>query len=143
VYDTAAAFRHAIEARLNQRASEDGVEVNRVRRGFVFERIMARLEVADPGAWVVKGGMALEWRLGKRARGTRDLDLVLRGHAVRGAELRDRLIDLLAVIDLDLVRPAQVLCGRSPRLREPGHARRARGAAGPACELERGLCASG
>ena len=57
---------------------------------------MARLEVADPGAWVVKGGMALEWRLGKRARGTRDLDLVLRGHAVPGAELRDRLIDLLA-----------------------------------------------
>jgi hypothetical protein len=96
VYDTAAAFRQAIEARLNQRAREDGVEVNRVRRGFVFERIMARLEVADPGAWVVKGGMALEWRLGKRARGTRDLDLVLRGHAVPGAELRDRLIDLLA-----------------------------------------------
>jgi hypothetical protein len=62
----------------------------------VFERIMARLEVAEPGAWVVKGGMALEWRLGKRARGTRDLDLVLRGQAVSGAELRDRLVDLLA-----------------------------------------------
>jgi hypothetical protein len=96
VYDTAAALRQAIEARLNQRAREDGVEVNRVRRGFVFERILARLEVVEPGAWVVKGGMALEWRLGKRARGTRDLDLVLRGHAVPGAELRDRLVDLLA-----------------------------------------------
>ena len=67
-----------------------------MRRGFVFERILARLEVVEPGAWVVKGGMALEWRLGKRARGTRDLDLVLRGHAVSGAELRDRLVDLLA-----------------------------------------------
>ena len=86
----------AIEARLNQRARADGVEVNRLRRGFVFERIMARLEGAEPGAWVVKGGMALEWRLGKRARGTRDLDLVLRGRAVSVAELRDRLVDLLA-----------------------------------------------
>jgi hypothetical protein len=100
VYDTATALRQAIEARLNQRAREDGVEVNRLRRGFVFERIMARLELSEPGAWVVKGGMALEWRLGKRARGTRDLDLVLRGRAVPGAELRDRL---------DLVRPAHVL----------------------------------
>ena len=43
------------------------------------------------------------------ARGTRDLDLVLRGHDVPGADLR-----------------------------EPGHARRARGTAGPACEMERG-----
>ena len=43
MYDTAAAFRQAIEARLNQRAMEDGVEVNRVRRGFVFERIMAAI----------------------------------------------------------------------------------------------------
>lgn len=96
MYDTATALRQAIEARLNQHAREDGVEVNRLRRGFVFERIMARLELSEPGAWVVKGGIALEWRLGKRARGTRDLDLVLRGHAVPGAELRDRLVDLLA-----------------------------------------------
>lgn len=41
---------------------------------------MVGLEVAEPGAWVVNG----------------DLDLALRGDAVPGAELRDRLVALLA-----------------------------------------------
>lgn len=96
MYETAAGFRQAIETRLNERARKDHVEVNRLRRGLVFERIMARLGAAEPGAWVVKGGMVLEWRLGERARATRDLDLVRRGQAVGGSELRERLVDLLA-----------------------------------------------
>ncbi len=57
---------------------------------------MARLESGEPDAWVVKGGMVLEWRLGGRARATRDLDLVRRGQAVAGPELRERLVDILA-----------------------------------------------
>jgi hypothetical protein len=89
MYETAAGFRQAIETRLNERARKDHVEVNRLRRGLVFERIMARLAAAEPGAWVVKGGMALEWRLGDRARATRDLDL------------RNRLVDLLATDEED------------------------------------------
>lgn len=93
MYETAAGFRQAIETRLNDRARKDHVEVNRLRRGLVFERIMARLDAAEPGAWVVKGGMVLEWRLGERARATRDLDLVRRGQAIGGAELRERLVD--------------------------------------------------
>ena len=96
MYETAAEFRQAIETRLNERARKDHVEVNRLRRGLVFERIMARLGAAEPGAWVVKGGMVLEWRLGERARATRDLDLVRRGQAIGGSELRERLVDLLA-----------------------------------------------
>jgi hypothetical protein len=55
-----------------------------------------RLEAGEPAAWVVKGGMVLEWRLGGRARATRDLDLVRRGQAVAGPELRERLVDILA-----------------------------------------------
>ncbi|HEX4952840.1 MAG TPA: nucleotidyl transferase AbiEii/AbiGii toxin family protein [Thermoanaerobaculia bacterium] len=43
----------------------------------MFIRLLARLELAQPGLWVLKGGMALEIRLGDRARTTRDLDLVL------------------------------------------------------------------
>lgn len=39
---------------------------------------MARLELAEPGRWVMKGAMVLEVRLGDRARFTRDLDLVAR-----------------------------------------------------------------
>jgi hypothetical protein len=96
MYETAAGFRQAIETRLNERARKDHVEVNRLRRGLVFERIMTRLDAAEPGAWVVKGGMVLEWRLGERARATRDLDLVRRGQEIGGSELRERLVDLLA-----------------------------------------------
>jgi hypothetical protein len=57
MYETAAGFRQAIEARLNERARTNHVEVNRLRRGLVFERIMARLGAAEPRACVVKGGM--------------------------------------------------------------------------------------
>jgi hypothetical protein len=114
MYETAAGFRQAIETRLNERARKDHVEVNRLRRGLVFERIMARLAGAEPGAWVVKGGMALEWRLGGRARATRDLDLVRRGQAIGGSDLREILVDLLAADKeedrfLFEVRPPQAL----------------------------------
>ncbi len=53
--------------------------MDRLRRRVVFERLLARLFVGQPGRWILKGGMALEFRLGDRARATRDLDLVVRG----------------------------------------------------------------
>jgi hypothetical protein len=40
--------------------------------------------------------MVLEWRLGERARATRDLDPVRRGQTISGPELRERLVDLFA-----------------------------------------------
>src|SRR5680860_1166873 len=46
-----------------------------VRRLIVIERFLARLQVSAPGMWVLKGGMALEFRFGDRARTTRDVDL--------------------------------------------------------------------
>lgn len=96
MYETTAGLREAIDTRLRQRARDEHIDATRLRRGLVFERIMVRLEATGQGEWVVKGGMALEWRLGKRARGTRDLDLVLRGDPVSGTELRDRFVELLA-----------------------------------------------
>jgi predicted nucleotidyltransferase component of viral defense system len=63
----------------------------------LFERIVARLHNADPGLWVLKGGMALEVRLRDEARLTKDLDLGLRAD-VRGSNaLRDRIIEALSV----------------------------------------------
>ncbi len=41
----------------------------------VFERVLARLVSVAPGRWLLKGGVALEYRLGYRARTTRDIDL--------------------------------------------------------------------
>lgn len=77
-YETAAAFRQAIEDRLRLRAQGIGQSLDRLRRRVVFERILARLLGAQPGRWVLKGGMALEFRMGDRARATKDLDLVVR-----------------------------------------------------------------
>jgi hypothetical protein len=49
----------------------------RLRKMVTFERFVARLTVAQPGYWLLKGGLALQWRLGNLARTTRDLDMLL------------------------------------------------------------------
>jgi hypothetical protein len=76
-YGNAAALRAAIEARLSQQAAETGKELQWLRRRLVFVRIIARLVAYDTGAWVLKGGMAVELRRPGLARATRDIDLVL------------------------------------------------------------------
>ena len=43
----------------------------------------------DRAAFAIKGGMAMELRLGDRARATRDIDLILRGDTDRLADLLD------------------------------------------------------
>lgn len=96
VYDTPAALRAALEARLQNEARDRGLPLDRLRRRAVFERVLVRLDVAQPGTWVVKGGVALEIRWQERARTTRDLDLARREVAAQGEELRGVLIELLA-----------------------------------------------
>jgi predicted nucleotidyltransferase component of viral defense system len=91
-YATSEAFRAALEDRLKNRAADTGTALDRLRRRVVFERMLARLEVAMPGRWVVKGGMALEIRLTDRARRTRDLDLAIREDT---ADLHEQLVDAL------------------------------------------------
>lgn len=95
-YDSPAALRTALEQRLQSEAQATGIALNRLRRRVVFERIVFRLDAAEPGRWVVKGGMALEVRMPDRARTTKDLDLGLREDGIDAADLRDRLIDVLA-----------------------------------------------
>ena len=94
-YDTPTALRMALEQRLQNQAQESGLAVDRLRRRVVFQRIVTRLQCAEPGRWVLKGGMALEVRLGDDARLTNDNDLGLRGDVLDSAELRDRLIETL------------------------------------------------
>ena len=48
--------------------------VSRLRKRIVFERLLARLVSQAPGEWVLKGGFALELRLGNVARSTKDAD---------------------------------------------------------------------
>jgi hypothetical protein len=43
-----------------------------------FDRLLKRLARAEPDAWILKGGLALQLRLGEKARLTKDIDLLLR-----------------------------------------------------------------
>lgn len=96
-YESPAALRQALETRLGNRSRESGIDLERLRRRAAFERLLVRLELGAPHRWVVKGGMALEIRLGDRARSTRDLDLVLRDAEADGSAVRELLIDCLSV----------------------------------------------
>jgi len=98
-YKTAVDLRRALEARLKIDAENTGIDHMRLRRIVVFDRIAARLSVAEK-EWVLKGGAALEFRLGLRARATKDLDLVLRSELSDGATIRDVLIETLT-FDVD------------------------------------------
>jgi len=96
-YDSAAALRTALEQRLSNRAVLTGLGLDRLRRGVLFERIVARLEAAQPGRWVLKGGMALEVRLRDDARATKDIDLGLRQEIEAEADLHEQLDKAFAV----------------------------------------------
>lgn len=56
-YSTPQALRAALEQRLRNRSADTGVGLDRLRRRGLFERIGARLEAAEPGRWVLKGGI--------------------------------------------------------------------------------------
>lgn len=75
-YETASSFRTAIEARLRPAyALHETRSISRRRKLMVFDRLLARLQAVSPDHWIVKGGIALEYRLGAHARSTKDLDL--------------------------------------------------------------------
>ncbi len=69
------AFRKALEARLREQSLQTGLPLLRLRKMVAFERFLSRLMQAQPEQWVLKGGVALQWRLGNRARTTQDVDL--------------------------------------------------------------------
>lgn len=78
-YETSRAFRAALEERLKRISVEQGTPLMRLRKRIVFERCLARLQHEKDSPWILKGGVALEIRLGLQARMTKDLDLVLNG----------------------------------------------------------------
>ncbi len=75
-YKSGAAFRQALEQRLLPRSRETGTSLVRLRKAVVFDRLLARLVVAAPQRWVLKGALALDFRLGERTRTTKDMDLI-------------------------------------------------------------------
>jgi predicted nucleotidyltransferase component of viral defense system len=95
-YASPAAFRAAVEARLRARARRLGVEAYVLRRQAALERLLARISKTSPGRWAVKGGLALEVRLGEHARPSLDLD----ADHVQGAEAAREDIRRAAAEDL-------------------------------------------
>lgn len=95
-YETAAAFRQALEAHLRHEAGRRETSVVRLRKLVTFDRLLARLLAAAPDRWVLKGALALDFRLGSHARATKDLDLA------RVDDVEAAVRDLLAAQRLDL-----------------------------------------
>jgi hypothetical protein len=95
-YASAAAFRQALETRLLALSRSQGSSLVRLRKEVTFDRLLARLLVAAPGRWVLKGGLAFDYRFGTRARSTKDMDLA----GAAGEEAATS--DLLAAADVDL-----------------------------------------
>ncbi len=95
-YGSADAFRRALETRFLALSRDGGVSLVRLRKSVVFDRLLARLFAVAPDRWVLKGGLALDYRLGTRARTTLDIDLA--GPGGNDATTAD----LLATGELDL-----------------------------------------
>lgn len=74
-YRDAAALRAALEQRLNDRSRREGIVLGRLRKQVAFGRLLARLVQAAPNRWILKGALALDFRLGQAARATKDMDL--------------------------------------------------------------------
>ncbi len=91
-YATVAAFDTALRARLKSLANERR-SVQDLRKAVAFDRLLARLQIAAPESWLLKGGVALEYRL-EKARATMDVDLTSR---VALNDLHDALVAAAAL----------------------------------------------
>lgn len=74
-YATPEAFRAALDQRLKNHAAQTGIPVGRLRKTIAFDRFLARLVAVASDRWVLKGALALDFRLGSGARTTKDIDL--------------------------------------------------------------------
>jgi predicted nucleotidyltransferase component of viral defense system len=73
-YSTAKAFRQALNDRLAVIAKREGLDLSRLQRRVAFERFLTRVFQYTDHDFLLKGGYALELRLGGKARATIDLD---------------------------------------------------------------------
>ena len=95
-YGSASAFRTALETRLLEHSRRTGLSLVRLRKSVVFSRLLARLLAVAPDRWVLKGGLAMDYRFGSRVRTTKDMDLASIGDEEAAAE------DLIAAQAVDL-----------------------------------------
>jgi predicted nucleotidyltransferase component of viral defense system len=119
-YASPGAFRTALEARLKVQQTP-AISMSRLRKRIVFERLLARLQTVAPDDWYLKGGFALELRIGAQARTTKDVDI---DWAVGEDEATELLLDAAArqlddwfVFDVRRSRADEGLAGGGQRWR--------------------------
>jgi hypothetical protein len=110
-YADSASFRRALEDRLRAQSLETGVPLARLRKMVIFDRLLVRLIQDQPDAWVLKGGLALQLRLGNRAPTTKDMDVLLaasydQSEDVHQALVRAALLDMGDWSQFEVERPA-------------------------------------
>jgi hypothetical protein len=76
-YENGSAFRRALEDRLRTESTQSGMALMRLRKMVAFDRYLARLVKDQSRQWILKGGLALQLRLGAVSRTTKDLDMLL------------------------------------------------------------------
>lgn len=74
-YSSAQAFRQALSHHLERESLDSGRDPQRLQRVIDYERLLAHLRAVAPSSWVLKGGLALDVRLGDHARATQDVDI--------------------------------------------------------------------
>ena len=121
-YRSGAAFRQALEQRLLTRSRDRGISLVRLRKAVVFDHLLVRLAIAAPGHWVLKGALALDFRLGERTRTTKDMDLVRRDNEAAATSdlIAAQVVDLddFFTFDIEKVRaPGETLEGVAVRYR--------------------------
>jgi hypothetical protein len=65
----------ALEQRLKTEAERTGLGLARLRKRVAFELFLRRLVQVAPDRWVLKGALALDFRLGGASRPTKEIDL--------------------------------------------------------------------
>jgi len=104
-FSSPAAFRQALEQRLNTVAGERNVPLNTLRLKLLIERLLARLFAQPNPPWLLKGGYAMELRYRPKARTTQDIDLTIGAdERVAGSENQVERIreELQTAADIDL-----------------------------------------
>ena len=156
-YPSDTAFRQAPEQRLiNQARAEPQVPLVRLRKAVAFEALLRRLLRDHPDEWLVKGGFALQLRLGLQTVGSQDTRTSLNAHthatllALNNQESLSRRYAYRACIRHRTVRSKQATASFTPSSRcgtqrgesAPARALQASGVFGHPCAgvVEEGRC---
>ena len=118
-YDTSSDFRRALEDRLRAYSRTSHLPLQRLRKLVGFDRLLARLATDTTHHWLLKGGLALQLRLGARARTTQDIDLLVRANVedVHQALVQAAGLDLSDWFRYEITRPPATLANTEGGLR--------------------------